>query len=105
MAASRASSNRKNNEEKKKEQLLRAARKRYGSTIVIEQFLKFNPSSFDGTAGTGKWLEDMERILRVMECIDVEKVSCASFMLKNRACHWWESRIERNVTWARFRQL
>ncbi|CAI9763173.1 unnamed protein product [Fraxinus pennsylvanica] len=47
-ASNDSSSNMSNNEENKNDQLLLAAQERYGSTIVIEQFLKFNPSSFDG---------------------------------------------------------
>ncbi|XP_023871514.2 uncharacterized protein LOC111984125 [Quercus suber] len=37
------------------------------------------------------WIMQMEKIFDVVGCIEVQKVSFASFMLKGEAKHWWRS--------------
>ncbi|XP_043687600.1 uncharacterized protein LOC122638816 [Telopea speciosissima] len=50
----------------------------------------------------------MEKIFDVMECIDPQKVMCATFMLREEAYNWWKTTKQilgaENpvITWARF---
>lgn len=54
------------------------------------------------------WIDEMEKAFRVMECIDVEKVRFATYMLQDKAYHWWKSvectsvKDHELITWQRF---
>ena len=61
---------------------------------MIEQFKKMGLPSFLGNPDpieAETWIMQMEKIFDVVVCIEVQKVSFASFMLKGEAEHWWRS--------------
>ena len=85
-----------------------------GVNKVVEQFRKNNPPAFDGhedALAAEEWVNELESIFRLMECTDAHKVTCAIFMLKKDARHWWESmrrahNIDVNpIGWIRFKEL
>ncbi|KAH7543301.1 hypothetical protein FEM48_Zijuj02G0169800 [Ziziphus jujuba var. spinosa] len=83
---------------------------RAGNATIVEQFWRLQLPSFEGSTSllvVEDWIREMEKIFNFMECIDIQKVTCAVYMLKQGASHWWEmtSRawdVERNpITWLR----
>ena len=61
---------------------------------TIEQFRKMGPPSFLGNPNPTEvetWIMQMEKIFDGVGCVEVQKVSFASFMLKGEAEHWWRS--------------
>ncbi|XP_038988015.1 uncharacterized protein LOC120112523 [Phoenix dactylifera] len=78
----------------------------------IAEFRKLAPPAFKGTTDPQEaehWLDEMEKAFRAMGCTEEERVIYATYMLQDRAHHWWES-VERTmiqdigtVTWAGFR--
>ena len=78
----------------------------------IAEFKRMAPSAFKGTTSPQEaetWIDEMEKAFRAMECTDEEKVRFATYMLQDRAHHWWMS-VERTLaaeqealTWQRFR--
>ncbi|XP_038988074.1 uncharacterized protein LOC120112563 [Phoenix dactylifera] len=78
----------------------------------IAEFKRMAPSVFKGTTSPQEaeaWIDEMEKAFRAMECTDEEKVRFATYMLQDRAHHWWMS-VERTLaseqealTWQRFR--
>ncbi|XP_022873148.1 uncharacterized protein LOC111392110 [Olea europaea var. sylvestris] len=79
---------------------------------VGERFRKLNPPIFedalDPTAAKD-WLRTLENMFRYTRVSEVEKVVCASFMLRGSAGHWWDtmSSIEdvNTMTRDRFKEL
>ena len=79
---------------------------------IITRFLRFNPPNFGGEPDDRKaeaWLLAIEKIFRLLNCSDVQKVNQAAYLLEGTAFHWWEI-IERKwerdgteKTWTRFR--
>ena len=80
---------------------------------MITRFLMFKPPNFDGEPDDRKaeaWLLAVEKIFRVLNCSDVQKVNQATYLLEGTAFHWWEiierkwegERIEK--TWTPFRK-
>ncbi|XP_061339376.1 uncharacterized protein LOC133286051 [Gastrolobium bilobum] len=58
----------------------------------LNAFRKHQPPTFEGgydpiVAAT--WLQDLERIFRVMECPDNQRLLYATYMLKGDASDWW----------------
>ena len=53
-----------------------------------------------------EWISSIETILDFMHLSDQERVSCASYMLRKDARHWWATvKLRRNVDtmmWAEF---
>ncbi|KAJ4702887.1 Cellular nucleic acid-binding protein [Melia azedarach] len=81
---------------------------------VVEQFRKLQPPFFEGSINplvAEEWVRELEKIFRLIDCTDQQKVTCATYMLKGSASHWWEmtSRAQDmegyNVTWDRFKEL
>ncbi|KAL3645406.1 hypothetical protein CASFOL_010586 [Castilleja foliolosa] len=80
---------------------------------VAEQFRQYHPPSFngrDGPAAVEEWFRALERIFRMIECNDAQKIACASYQLVEDAGHWWEGVIrnqteeeERAFTWLDFK--
>ena len=77
----------------------------------LETFLRNHPPTFKGRYdpdGAQKWLKEIERIFRVMECTDAQKVRFGAHMLAEEADDWWVSTrptLEDGgeaVTWAVF---
>ncbi|XP_052173738.1 uncharacterized protein LOC127789029 [Diospyros lotus] len=61
------------------------------------------------------WVEQIEKIFDFIGCDEEDKVSCATFQLRDEADQWWktmqralrspERQSEPNVSWARFKEL
>ncbi|XP_028215148.1 uncharacterized protein LOC114397257 [Glycine soja] len=87
-----------------------------GATMYhrLDRFQRNNPPTFKGgydPEGVEAWLREIEKIFRVMECQDHQKVLFATHMLADEAEYWWEntrSRLEGVggvvVQWETFRQ-
>ncbi|XP_027927542.1 uncharacterized protein LOC114184433 [Vigna unguiculata] len=79
---------------------------------TMEDFLRHKPAEFTGKASTDEadaWLRKCEKIFRVMNCEDKQKLLFATYLLNEDAEYWWtgmqqqmETR-EESVTWANFR--
>ncbi|KAL5578516.1 hypothetical protein UlMin_020215 [Ulmus minor] len=76
---------------------------------LYARFGKMKPTEFAGSTNpleAEEWLSSIETILEFMRLTDQERVSCASFMLKKDARHWWATvKMTRDVTemtWADF---
>ena len=72
-------------------------------------FQAMNPPRFNGTLDPDlaeHWVKEIERVFRVMQCTDQEKVLLATFQLEKDARAWWEATEvtlpNRQVTWAEF---
>ncbi|KAJ4717010.1 Retrotransposon protein, putative, Ty3-gypsy subclass [Melia azedarach] len=81
---------------------------------MVEQFRKLQPPFFEGSINplvAEEWVRELEKIFRLIDCTDQQKVTCATYILKGSASHWWEmtSRAQDmdgyNVTWDRFKEL
>jgi len=80
---------------------------------MLETFLRNHLPTFEGKYdldGAQTWLKEVERIFRVMQCSEVQKVRFGTHMLAEEADDWWVSvlPILENgggvVTWAVFRR-
>ncbi|XP_057497349.1 uncharacterized protein LOC130782069 [Actinidia eriantha] len=63
-------------------------------TTLHEQFMKLNPPEFMGATDplvAEEWLKKLDAIFEVMEVIDEQKLTLATFMLRGEARNWWES--------------
>nr|GMN28710.1 hypothetical protein TIFTF001_049465 [Ficus carica]GMN28767.1 hypothetical protein TIFTF001_049469 [Ficus carica] len=69
--------------------------------LLYERFRRMKAPEFKGTTDpivADNWLIDIQVILDFMGLTEQEKVLCASFALKNDACHWWRTvQMRRNV--------
>ena len=67
----------------------------------LARFLKFNPPKFKGEPDDQKaefWLMEVEKVFKVLEYSDSQKVKYATFLFEKAACQWWrvaERRWER----------
>lgn len=82
-------------------------------TRMLETFLRNHPPTFKGRYdldGAHKWLKEVERIFRVMQCSEIQKVRFGTHMLAEEADDWWISLLhvlEQDglvVTWDMFRK-
>jgi len=80
---------------------------------MLETFLRNHPRTFKGRYdpdGAQKWLKEVERIFRVMQCSEVQKVHFGTHLLAEEADDWLVSLLpilEQDgvvVTWAVFRR-
>jgi len=80
---------------------------------MLETFLWNHPPTFRGRYdpdGAQKWLKEVERIFRVMQCSEAHKVRFGTHMLAEEADDWWVSLLPilehdgAEVTWAVFRR-
>ena len=80
---------------------------------MLEAFLRNHPPTFKGRYdpdGAQTWLKEVERIFRVMQCTDDQKVRFGTHMLAEEADDWWVSLLpeleqgDAVVTWAVFRR-
>ncbi|XP_057811494.1 uncharacterized protein LOC131025719 [Salvia miltiorrhiza] len=88
---------------------------RNNTSVVVEQFRRYNPPRFDGRSGPlamEEWIRELERIFEHIECTDAHKVSCAVFQFCEDASHWWESfkrsmteQARQGLTWNRFKEI
>ena len=61
---------------------------------MLETFLRNHPPTFKGRYdpdGAQTWLKEVERIFRVMQCTDDQKVRFGTHMLAEEADDWWVS--------------
>ncbi|XP_052204037.1 uncharacterized protein LOC127809313 [Diospyros lotus] len=90
------------------------------SPDISDRFQRLNPPIFRGKAGADPceseyWVEQIEKIFDFIGCDEEDKVSCATFQLRDEADQWWktmqralrspEGQGEPNVSWARFKEL
>ncbi|KAI5381255.1 hypothetical protein KIW84_UN0883 [Lathyrus oleraceus] len=80
-----------------------------GAARQLSEFQKNNPPMFKGAYdpdGAQKWLKEIERIFRVTECADNQKVRFGTHMLSEEADDWWvatrtelEAAGDAEITW------
>jgi len=61
---------------------------------MLETFLRNHPPTFKGRYdpdGAQKWLKEVERIFRVMQCSEAQNVCFGTHMLAEEADDWWVS--------------
>jgi len=79
---------------------------------TVEDFLRHKPAEFTGKACPDEadaWLRKYEKIFKVMNCADEQKLMFATYLLNDDAQYWWagmqqqmQTRDEQ-VKWASFR--
>ncbi|XP_050896750.1 uncharacterized protein LOC127103543 [Lathyrus oleraceus] len=76
------------------------------------KFQRNNPPTFEGAHELDKaqeWLKVIEKIFRVMNCSDAQKVQFGIHMLEKEAEDWWRNTVKRfdeddiEVSWSLFR--
>jgi len=74
--------------------------------------MRDKPAKFTGKATPDEadaWLRECEKIFRVIECSEVQKLNFATFLLVTEAEYWWMSMQQQminraeEVTWTSFR--
>lgn len=84
-----------------------------GEVRMLETFLRNHPPAFKGRYDLDcaqTWLKEVERIFRVMQCSEVQKVRFGTHMLAEEADDWWVSLLPVHeqdgavVTWAVFKR-
>ena len=80
-----------------------------GAGDLHRNFKGMNPPKFCGSSDPDEaehWVKEIERVFRVMQCSDQEKVLLATFQLERDARAWWEATeviLPHNpITWAEF---
>ncbi|XP_030532081.2 uncharacterized protein LOC115742106 [Rhodamnia argentea] len=61
---------------------------------LIEQFLKLKPSKFTRTGKpeeAEQWIEEMEKIFRLLNCTDVDKMTLAEYRTDGNVMYWWQA--------------
>jgi len=80
--------------------------------VTMEDFMRHKPAKFTGKATADEadaWLRECEKIFRVIECSEVQKLNFATFLLVSEAEYWWMSMQQQmlntaeEVTWTSFR--
>ena len=64
------------------------------SQPVYKQFMSFKPAEFKGSTDpmvAEEWMQSMATIFDFMQCIDADRIRCATFMFKDGARIWWQS--------------
>lgn len=70
-----------------------------------------HPPEFHGTNDPTKaqaWIKEIEKAFKIVQVLENQKTTFATYMLKGEANFWWESketREEQVVTWDRFKDL
>ena len=60
----------------------------------LDRFQRNNPSSFNGgynPGGAQNWIREIEKIFRVMACLERQKVAFGTHTLVEDAEYWWEN--------------
>ena len=77
-----------------------------------EKFQKLKPPVFLGGVDpkiAENWLRTLERMFIHGRIPEIEKVTCAAFMLRDDASYWWDSMVSvhdaATMTWDQFREL
>jgi len=80
---------------------------------MLETFVRNHPPTFKGRYdpdGAQTWLKEIERVFRVMQCTEVQKVRFGTQMLAEEADDWWISLLPileqdgAEVTWVVFKR-
>lgn len=80
---------------------------------MLETFIRNHPPTFKGRYdpdGAQSWIKEIERVFRVMQCSEEQKVRFGTHMLAEEADDWWTSllpELEQDgtvVTWAIFKE-
>jgi len=80
---------------------------------MLETFQRNHPPTFKGRYdpdGAQTWLKEIERVFRVMQCTEVQKVRFGTHMLAEEADDWWISLLpilkqdSTEVTWVVFKR-
>ncbi|XP_030443723.1 uncharacterized protein LOC115666072 [Syzygium oleosum] len=61
---------------------------------LVEQFIKLKPPKFHGRGDpetAPRWVEELEKTFKVLECTDEEKVTLAVYQLQDGANDWWNA--------------
>ncbi|XP_030547685.2 uncharacterized protein LOC115753277 [Rhodamnia argentea] len=61
---------------------------------LVEQFLKLKPSKFIGTGKpeeAERWINEMEKIFRLLNCTDIDKMTPAKYRMDGNAMYWWQA--------------
>ncbi|XP_057981297.1 uncharacterized protein LOC131166739 [Malania oleifera] len=83
---------------------------------TIDQFTHLKPSTFEGGTDLIKaetWMQEMEKILVVLNCTEEQKVLFATFKLTREAKQWWhavklleeQQAVPIVMTWGHFKQV
>ncbi|XP_050877720.1 uncharacterized protein LOC127081511 [Lathyrus oleraceus] len=79
---------------------------------ALRKFQRNNPLTFEGAHEPDKaqaWLKAIEKLFRVMNCSDAQKVQFGTHMLEKEVEDWWRNTVQRfdedgiEVTWALLR--
>ena len=65
-----------------------------GSTTLLEKYKRLYPTEFEGTVDPSMadaWLKGAERVFRILEVTDEQKLRLATFSLAGEALIWWEN--------------
>ncbi|XP_047309940.1 uncharacterized protein LOC124913401 [Impatiens glandulifera] len=83
-----------------------------GQAPVYKQFMTFKPAEFRSSTDpiiSEEWVQSMETIFEFMQITEVERVRCATFMLKDDARIWWQgAKVAldlNNITWREFKEV
>ena len=80
----------------------------------LDRFQRNNPSTFNGgynPDGAQKWIQEIEKIFRVMACPEEQKVPFGTYTLVEEAEYWWENTRQRleakdqAMTWGAFKEV
>jgi len=61
--------------------------------ITMEDFMKHRPVKFSGKATLDQadaWMRECEKICRVLECTDAQRLLFVTFLLVADAEYWWQ---------------
>ncbi|KAF5477484.1 hypothetical protein F2P56_004121 [Juglans regia] len=82
---------------------------------TTEQFNRMHPPTFDGRGDATlaeDWIQDIEEILRIINCTDEQKVLPSAFKLTGETKRWWisertirEAEGTEIVHWLHFKQI
>ncbi|KAH9705011.1 Endonuclease [Citrus sinensis] len=70
-----------------------------GQVNTVERVRSLGAKSFNGSGDPPEaesWLIKLERIFDVMRCSEEDRLSFATFLLEDRAYHWWQTDIKRS---------
>ncbi|MQM07180.1 hypothetical protein Taro_040017 [Colocasia esculenta] len=71
----------------------------HGGPSIMEKFKRMAPPSFKGESDpllAESWMREIGKIFRAIRCAEDNKVTLATYMLKERADVWWSSLLR---TW------
>ncbi|KAJ8621617.1 hypothetical protein MRB53_030146 [Persea americana] len=78
---------------------------------LYKEFKGYDPPSFSGTTDpivAEAWLREIEKVFKVMKCVEADKVRLATYKIKGSAEHWWEfeeealKKTKTEITWEVF---